>query len=517
MDNYIKCPNCGHQFPVEDAFFSQAEEHIRKEYEMKFAQQSAIFYKQKEAIEKEKDELEKQIENVNELIKEGVEKKLEVERSRIKEETSEDFELKIKQLEEENEKRKAENKELKEKELSLLKKEQELREREENMQLNLEKKMLEQRDEIAREIAKKEQEKTELKFQEYEKKLEEEKSKIKKETSEDFELKIKQLEEENEKRKAENKELKEKELALLRKERELREKEENMQLDLEKKMLEKRDEIAREIIKKEQEKTELKYKEYEKQLEDQKKLIEEMKRKADQGSMQLQGEVQELALADLLKNEFPFDLIDDVPKGVNGADVIQTVINKNQQDCGKIIYESKRTKNFSDSWIEKLKNDQREQGAILAVIVTEALPKDMNSFGRKDGIWICTYNDVKTLTFILREMIIREHSVLSAQENKGDKMELLYNYLVSDDFRQRIEAIVEGFSTLKIEMDREKRAMQKIWKEREKQIEKVIGNTINMYGSIRGIAGNVIAPVKALELAEPDTEEDNEEENHLLF
>jgi hypothetical protein len=296
----------------------------------------------------------------------------------------------------------------------------------------------------------------------------------------------------------------------LKKEAQLKEKQEEMLLEMEKKMLEKRDEIALEVKKNEQEKNELRIKEYEKKLDDQKKLIEEMQRKAEQGSMQMQGEVQEIALEDLLRSTFPFDLIDEVPKGVRGADAIQTVINPLQQVCGKIIYESKRTKVFSDLWIEKLKDDQREQGAVLAVIVTEVLPKDMERFGRKDGVWICTYHDVKYVTFILREMILREYSVRSSQENSGDKMELLYNYMVSEEFRHRVEAIVEGFSTLKIEMDREKRAMQRIWKEREKQIEKVIGNTIDMYGSIKGIAGAAIAPVRALELTESDLSDEEE-------
>ena len=257
-----------------------------------------------------------------------------------------------------------------------------------------------------------------------------------------------------------------------------------------------------------QEKAELTIKEYQKKLEDQNKLIEEMKRKAEQGSMQMQGEIQELALEDLLRALFPFDIINEVPKGIKGADVIQTVVNGLQQVCGKIIYESKRTKAFSEGWIEKLKEDQRNQQSDLAVIITEVLPKDMERFGRKDGVWICTYQEAKGVTFVLREMILKTHSVRSAEENKGDKMELLYHYLTGVDFKQRVEAIVEGFSELKIDLDKEKRAMQKIWKTREKQIEKVIANTIDMYGAIKGIAGNAIQSVKALELPEP---EENEE------
>jgi len=250
----------------------------------------------------------------------------------------------------------------------------------------------------------------------------------------------------------------------------------------------------------EQEKNELKFKEYQKKLDDQNKLVEEMKRKAEQGSMQLQGEIQELALEDLLRSLFPFDIIDEVSKGVRGADVIQTVVNGMQQVCGKIIYESKRTKTFSDSWIEKLKEDQRNQQADLAVLITEVLPRDMDRFGRKNGVWICTYQEAKGVTFILREMLLKTYSVKSAEENKGDKMNLIYSYLTSVDFMQRVEAIVDGFSELKTDLEKEKRAMQKIWKSREKQIDKVIDNTIDMYGAIKGIAGNAIQTVKALEL-----------------
>ena len=277
---------------------------------------------------------------------------------------------------------------------------------------------------------------------------------------------------------------------------------------MQKKLLEKQEEIADEVRKKEQEKTELKLKEYEKKLEDQKKLVEEMQRKAEQGSMQMQGEVQELALEEILKSEFPFDSIEPVEKGIKGADVIQVVKNEFQQICGRIIYESKRTKSFSEGWIEKLKKDQRSIGAEISVIVSESLPKDMVKFGRKDGVWICTFPESKHVAFVLREMLLREYMVRSSVSNVGGKMESLYDYLTSEDFRQKVEAIVEGFSSLKNQIDNEKRAMQRIWKEREKQLEKVIENTIGMYGSIRGIAGSAIGSVPALELASGEMDED---------
>lgn len=338
-----------------------------------------------------------------------------------------------------------------------------------------------------------------------------EKQKLKQELATENELKIQQLQKENEERKKENIALKQKEIALMQQEQKLKEEQENFQLNLQKQLLEQTETITQEARKKERELQELKFAEFEKKFADQKNLIEEMKRKAEQGSMQLQGEVLELALEELLKNEFPFDVIEGVAKGVKGADIIQTVMNNYHQPCGKIIMESKRTKAFSDGWIEKLKADQREQGATLAVIITETLPKDMPRFGRKDGIWICNFAEVKSLVFVLREMLLREFSIRTAEDNKGDKMQLLYNYLTSDDFRQRVEAIVEGFTTMKMDIEKEKRALQSIWKQREKQIEKVITNTVDMYASIKGIAGSAILPVKALELSMNEQNEALEE------
>jgi len=218
--------------------------------------------------------------------------------------------------------------------------------------------------------------------------------------------------------------------------------------------------------------------------------------------MQLQGEVQELALEELLKSSYPFDSIEEVGKGIKGADCMQHVRNAQAQMCGKIIYESKRTKAFVNEWIEKLKSDMRAQQADIAVIVTESLPKDMDTFGMKDGVWICRFSDIKALSFLLRDSLIKINGAIISQENKGDKMHLLYNYLTGNEFKQQIEAIVEGFVTLKESITKEKIQMEKIWKEREKQLEKVLLNTTHFYGSVKGIAGNAIGDIKALELGE---------------
>lgn len=250
----------------------------------------------------------------------------------------------------------------------------------------------------------------------------------------------------------------------------------------------------------EEEKNELRFKELQKQLEDQRKLTEEMKRKQDQGSMQLQGEVQELAIEEWLAVQFPLDTIEEIKKGARGGDCIQIVNTRSRQNCGKIYYESKRTKDFQSNWIEKFKTDMREKNADIGVLVTEAMPSDLDRMGIKDGIWVCSYEEFKGLCAVLRESVIQLSLVVSSQENKGDKMHMLYDFLTSNTFRMQVEAIVEGFSSMKEALESEKRAMQRIWKEREKQIEKVITNTIDMYGSIKGIAGNAIQSVKALEL-----------------
>ncbi len=220
-----------------------------------------------------------------------------------------------------------------------------------------------------------------------EKGIREQQTRLEKEASEKFEAQIRQLTDENAKRKDENLELRKREVSLLEREAELNERAEQLDLNMKKALLEKQEEIKQQAILQEREKSELVVREYEKKLSDQKLLIDEMKRKAEQGSMQMQGEVQELALEELLKGQFPFDVIQPVPKGVTGADVVQYVKNEFQQDCGLIIYESKRTKAFSEGWIEKLKDDARRISAGLSVIVTEVLPKGMVKVHTKYGSW----------------------------------------------------------------------------------------------------------------------------------
>lgn len=325
------------------------------------------------------------------------------------------------------------------------------------------------------------------------------KIKAEKEAKESTEVILKSLQEDLEKKKAENKKLQEKELEFMKKELALKEAQEKMELEVQKKVLEEKKKLEEAADKKQSEKFQLKEKEYQKQIEDAKKSVEEMKRKIEQGSMQLQGEVQELAIEDELSQLFPFDEISEVSKGIRGADCVQTVINKSQEVCGKIIYESKRTQNFAGDWIPKLKTDMLSSGADVAVLITQTLPKDQKHFALVDGVWVCSFSEFKSVAAMLREGIIKVNATRAANENKGDKMQMLYDYLTGNEFRHQVEAIVEAFSTMKEDLEREKRQALKNWKVRETQIDKVIQNTIGMHGKVKGIAGSSVKSIDALE------------------
>lgn len=340
---------------------------------------------------------------------------------------------------------------------------------------------------------------------EYAKKLQEEKVKLQQTLEEnlrksigaDYENQLNLLTQNNKDNEEKLRLARQKELEFLQKEQALKNREAELELSVQRKLQEERTKLSEELRKLEEEKTaarevehQLRQKELEKQLEDQKRLIEEMKRKAEQGSMQLQGEIQELALEEMLQAAFPFDMISEVGKGIRGADCIQTIRNQFGQECGRIIYESKRTKHFDKAWIEKLKADMRSTTADVAVIVTQALPEQLSKFGQLEGIWICSFSEVTALAHVLRDGIIRIFNATKSQENRGDKMHLLYDYLTSNEFGEQWKAIREGFLSMKLSIQRERDAMEKLWKAREKQLEKVLLNAAHIKGSIEGIAGS---------------------------
>lgn len=334
--------------------------------------------------------------------------------------------------------------------------------------------------------------------------LETQRLRIQKEIEESQDANFKRILEQLEVKNKESQELKQQQLTLLEEKQKLTQKNEEVEIELKKQFLAKEEQIRLDAIKKEQEKIEMRELEYRKKLEDQRKLIEELERKSGQGSMQLQGEVQELALEEFLKTNFPLDTIEEIKKGQRGADCVQWVNTYTKERVGSIYYESKRTKDFQPTWIEKFKADMREKGAQFGVLVTEVMPKDLSRLGQKDGVWICTFEEFKGLSQVLREAVILLDLASASQENKGDKMVMLYDFLTGQEFRMQIEAIVEGFTQMNEDLNSERRAMEAIWKKREKQISKVILNTHHMYGSIKGIAGNSVFSLPSLELGDAE-------------
>lgn len=407
----ISCPNCGHNFDVEDVIASQLDKKYKAQMEANAKKMEEHFQAKAEALNAEMEAFEKKKQKQNEIFQERLQKALNERSDSLKKSMRDEYELQLKSQH------------------------QELAEKSKQLQA-----------------------------------------------------------------------LKEKEIELARMTRKMGEMEKELELRYEEKLNDQLRNSELLIQKRVEESMNMKIREKDKQLDDQRKLIEEMKRKSEQGSMQLQGEVMELAIEEMLARAFPHDIVEEVPKGIKGADSILTVMNERRQKCGIIIFESKRTKNFSGEWVTKLKQDQRNIGAHLAVLVSEVMPKEMESFGEFEGIWICSFSEMTNLVYVLRQILIRAHAERAAESNKEEKIEVLYRYLTSIEFKNHISAIVDGFSQMRSDLDKEKRAMASIWKKREKQIELITDNTVNMYGAIRGIAGSAIPAVDQLELPDTDTE-----------
>ena len=276
------------------------------------------------------------------------------------------------------------------------------------------------------------------------------------------------------------------------------------ELKLEKEKMVKQAQEEKEMLAKQVlEANELKLKAKDEQIAQMKRDIESAKRKADQGSMQIQGEALELTIESWLASQFPFDMIEEVKKGAFGADCVHTVHTRELQNCGVICYESKNTKAWSDSWVSKLKQDMLKAGADLGVLVTSVYPGSMERMGFVDGIWICSLDEFKGSASLLRESLIRVHLTVQREENKSDKMSLLYSYLTGNEFGMQLKAIVDGFMSMQAELDKERRSLMASWKRRQKLIDGVLQNTTEMYGSLQGIAGSgALGHIEALELPE---------------
>jgi hypothetical protein len=286
---------------------------------------------------------------------------------------------------------------------------------------------------------------------------------------------------------------------LIRKQRDLDDAKRELDLTIEKKVQADLG-AEREKAKKEaEEELKLKVMEKDQTITAMQKQIEDLKRRAEQGSQQLQGEVQEMELESLLSVKFPRDTIRPVPKGEFGGDVLQRVLGPLNQICGTILWECKRTKNWSDGWLGKLREDQRAAKAEVAVIISQALPKEVETFGFVDGVWVADPKVALPLAMSLRQTLIEVASVRQASEGQQTKMEMVYQYLTGPRFRQRVQAIVEAFSSMREDLDREKKAITRQWAKREEQIDRVMQATVGMYGDLQGIAGKTLQEIEGIE------------------
>jgi hypothetical protein len=288
------------------------------------------------------------------------------------------------------------------------------------------------------------------------------------------------------------------ELELRTEKRNLEEREKGRDLEMARKLDDERVRLQQEISTRLEEEHARQVAEKDKRLSDAMKANDELRRKLQQGSQQLQGEVLELALEDLISQTFPSDLVQPVPKGINGADIIQRVQNPKGDLAGTIIWESKRTKAWSDGWIQKIKDDQRQAKADIAIMVSDALPKDCNHFKQISGIWVTHPRCAIHLASALRLLLIEVASAKRAAVGKNEKMEILYAYLSGIEFRQKVDAIVEAFVTMQEDLQEERRSTERRWAKREKTIQRVITNTSGMYGDLQGLVGSSLATIPAL-------------------
>lgn len=474
----IKCPRCGEAIELTEAISHDIEIELRKKYEKEV---SLITTKAKKDMADREHELEEKIKK---------------ERQRIfvkaKREAEESIGIELSDLKEQLTDKKRKLQELQEQELAMRKRERDIGEKEKNLDLQFE----EQKKEIQEKLR---QEKSQIA------------EKAKKEAETTMRLELSDLKEQLNEKNGKLEEAYQQEIALRKKQSELEDKEKYLELEINRKLDVERNRIREVVLRDAEEKHRLKEAEKNKQLADMAKQIDELKRKAEQGSQQAQGEVLELELEELLKNEFPFDQIEPIEKGIKGADILQTVKTQSGRTCGKILWETKRTKRWSDAWLQKLKDDQRGEKADLAVLVSEILPEGFRNFRQIKDVWVTDVSSAISLGLALRVTLNQVSRARQLQIGKNEKMEIVYNYLTGSEFKNRVEAIIEGFSAMKYDIDVEKRAMAKRWAAKEKQIEKVIYNIAGMHGDLEGMVGSSLPAVKMLELpSDKDKSEDIE-------
>ena len=479
--NTITCPECKTPIPISEALMAQASQLIRAEMEAELTESRAKLKADRDKIEAERKQIEKQAEDVQAAAQKAVEAERAKLEAKAKKQAEEAIAVELKDRDEQLAESKQKLKAAQDKEVEMRKRERAL-------------------DEQA-EAIKAQQEELEAKAME---KLDAEREKLIKQTKEaaakdaaeelaerdkqlaDFEAKLKKSRDEQ--------------TELLKKQRELNERAESLELEVARKLDEERSAIRDQALKQAAEAQSLKDAEKDKKMADLMKQIDEMKRKAEQGSQQTQGEVLEIALEAMLKDKFPHDSIEEVPKGVNGGDTFHRVSSGGVADCGTILWESKRTKAWSAGWLTKLRKDQRDAKADIAVLVSTVMPEGVNTFAQIDGVWVCSWECASVLAAVLRVGVIEVSKARRSAEGQESKKDHVYNYLAGPEFRNRVQGIVEAFASMQDELAKEKRSTQRQWAKREKLNELAVANTVGMYGDLQGIIGASLPEIEGMEM-----------------
>jgi hypothetical protein len=463
--NEIRCPNCGELIPISEAISHQIAEKTRAELKAETLQQQKALTARETELKAKEDSLETVI---SDRLKAGQAKLLKDAQEHARQAVSLEIEDLKRQAAEKDRKLSA----LQKTELELRKQARELEDREKTLDLELQRKLSEERERIKSETLKQARDSVSLEI---------------------TDLKAQAAEKDRRLADAEKSELE-----LRKQKRDLEEKSKRLEVDVARKIDAERAKIEEDTARQVHEEYRLKDAEKDKKLQDALRVNEELRRKLQQGSQQIQGEVLELELEQVLRTNFPLDHIEPVPKGIGGADVIQKVISRSGNLCGTIVWESKRTKAWSDGWPQKLKDDQRVVKADIAVLVSEMLPKDCKNFAQYDGIWISNSQCAVGLAAALRAQLVEVAIIKLAAVGKNEKMETLYRYLSGSEFRQRVEAIVEAFVAMQDDLQEERRITERRWAKREKQIQKVISNTSGMYGDFQGLIGSSLQSIPSL-------------------
>lgn len=478
MSGSITCPRCRNEFEITEVMRSQLTDQIRSEFDAVAAERAAELEAARAELQKERTQLEAAKSEVEERVRQRIDAARHELVAESRKRAEEEFLV-------ERRDRTAQVKELRDKlqeaqdaELDIRRRERELETRAEGIQLELDRRLEVEREKLRTELA----------------------ANVRRQMADEISVELRDRDDQLNDLRAKLKSANETELEMRKRERELQAKTEELQLEVARQLDAERERIRAEARQQSDHEHELKAAESEKLIGDLQRQIGDLKRKVEQGSQQLQGEVQELALEELLRNAFSRDTIDPVAKGVGGGDCLHRVLDPMGLVCGTILWESKRTKHWSTGWLTKLRDDQRAARAPFAVIVSEALPEGVRTFALIDGVWVCSWACVRELAIVLRVGLIEVAKSRLAVEGQHDKLEMVYNYLSSQEFGNRVAGIVEAFTGMQADLESEKRSMHRIWSKREKQLERALTNTAGMYGDLQGIIGSSLPLVQGLEL-----------------